>query len=81
MARINRSMIVSAVAPRASYHCVTRCTRQLHLLGGGSAGRPAESAEPDGLRKELLLARLEALVGAMAVDVSAFAIMDNHAAW
>ena len=46
----------------------------MHLL----AGEGGEAGEPETLRKELLLARLGTLVGVMAVEVIAFAIMDNH---
>ncbi|MBB6442611.1 hypothetical protein [Phycisphaera mikurensis] len=56
----------------------SRCTRQLAMLrkGGGEGG--AVFAEPDGLRKEMLLAKLETLTRVMAVQVVAFALMDNH---
>ncbi len=52
------------------YHVITRCTRQLHLLGGSDADR----AE----RKGLILRHLKRVATASAVGVAGFAIMDNH---
>ena len=70
MPRINRSRLIPAEAASVQ-HVTTRCTRQLHMLA-------AAEGEPEGLRKEILLARLEELVDQMAVEVLAFAFMDNH---
>ncbi|BAM05231.1 hypothetical protein PSMK_30720 [Phycisphaera mikurensis NBRC 102666] len=82
MARRTRSCLLPLGAPRFLVHCVARCTRQLHMLadagGGAASGGAAGCCEPAGLRKEILLARLEELVGVMAVEVIAFAVMDNH---
>ncbi len=75
MARINRSALLPPEGVSSEHHVISRCSRELHLLGGGGG---AETGEPDDLRKELLLAQLEKLVEQMAVVVIAFAIMENH---
>jgi REP element-mobilizing transposase RayT len=48
------------------YHCVSRCVRQAHLMGG------------DGDRKGWAEVRLEELSGIFAISVAGFGIMDNH---
>ena len=52
------------------YHVISRCNRQLHLLGG--------DAEERAKRKALLLEQLERLATHTAVGVAGFSIMDNH---
>ena len=52
------------------YHVISRCNRQLHLLGGDAQERAK--------RKALLLEQLERLATHAAVGVAGFSIMDNH---
>ncbi len=52
------------------YHVISRCNRQLHLLGGDPDARAD--------RKGLLLKQLERLATHTAVGVAGFSIMDNH---
>jgi len=52
------------------YHVISRCNRQLHLLGGDAQERAK--------RKALLLDQLERLATHTAVGVAGFSIMDNH---
>ena len=53
-----------------TYHVITRCTRQLHLLAG-------DEASPTG-RKDFLLNQLERVATFTAVGVAGFSVMDNH---
>jgi REP element-mobilizing transposase RayT len=49
------------------YHCVSRCVRRAFLL-----------ETHDDRRRDWIVARLRALCSAFAVDVVAFAVMNNH---
>ena len=70
MPRINCSRLIPAEVASVQ-HVTTRCTRQLHMLAHAEG-------EPEGLRKEILLSRIEELVEQMAVEILAIALMDNH---
>ena len=55
------------------YHCTARCVRRAYLCGRDSlTGKSFEH------RKEWAKHGLERLAGAFAVEISTFAIMDNH---
>jgi len=69
MARMNRRNLID-LSECSCYHVISRCTRQLHLLGTC----PASRAE----RKGLLLDQLERLATYTAVGVAGWAVMDNH---
>jgi len=69
MARMNRRSQIDLVEC-VCYHVISRCTRQLHLLGGDDDSHDA--------RKELLLRQLERLATYTAVGVAGFSVMDNH---
>ena len=69
MARMNRRNVVDLLEC-SCYHVISRCTRQLHLLGTCSLSR----AE----RKGLLLDQLERVATFTAVGVAGWAVMDNH---
>ncbi len=53
-----------------TYHVISRCNRQVRLLGDCSESRPK--------RKGVLLAQLERLARFTAVGVAGFSVMDNH---
>ncbi len=53
-----------------TYHVISRCNRQVRLLG--------DCAESRSRRKGVLLAQLERLARFTAVGVAGFAVMDNH---
>ena len=55
------------------YHCVTRCTRQLFLLGYD----PASESENLG-RWSFCESQLEFLAGVFAVDILDYALLSNH---
>ena len=69
MARLNRRNLVD-LSECSCYHVISRCTRQLHLLGSC----PSSRAE----RKGLLLNQLERVATFTAVGVAGWAVMDNH---
>ena len=69
MARMNRRNLVD-LSECSCYHVISRCTRQLQLLGSCTASR----AE----RKGLLLKQLERVANFTAVGVAGWAVMDNH---
>lgn len=69
MPRQNRSSQICLHECR-SYHVISRCTRQLHILGGDDAQRND--------RKAMLLRQLERVATFTAVGVAGFAVMDNH---
>ncbi|MEE9403569.1 MAG: hypothetical protein V3V20_01635 [Algisphaera sp.] len=69
MARMNRRNLID-LSECTCYHVISRCTRQLHLLGTDSASR----AE----RKGLLLQQLERLASFTAVGIAGWSVMDNH---
>lgn len=69
MARMNRRNLVD-LAECSCYHVISRCTRQLHLLG--------TCAESRAERKGLLLDQLKRLATFTAVGVAGWAVMDNH---
>lgn len=53
-----------------TYHVITRCTRQLFLLGSCDESREQ--------RKGVLLAQLQKLARFTAIGVGGFSVMDNH---
>ena len=56
-----------------AYHCMARCVRRAFLCGKDKlSGKSYEH------RKDWLRQGLERLAGSFAIDVSGFAIMDNH---
>ena len=55
------------------YHCMARCVRRAFLCG-----KDRLSGKDYSHRKEWVRAGLERLAGSFAVDISGFAIMDNH---
>ena len=69
MPRQNRSSQI-CLQECICYHVISRCARQLHLLGGDEATRDE--------RKAMLLEQLERVATFMAVGVAGFAVMDNH---
>ena len=69
MARMNRRNLID-LSECTCYHVISRCTRQLHLLGTD----PASRAE----RKGLLLKQLERLASFTAVGIAGWSVMDNH---
>jgi len=54
----------------STYHVITRCTRQLFLLGSCDASRQR--------RKGVLMGQLQRLSSFTAIGVSGFSVMDNH---
>ena len=75
IARRNRCEIVDPDLPQ-SWHVSNKCARSLFLLEPEATGEGEQ--EPEGHRKELLLARLEALVAIFSLEVIAFSVMGNH---
>ena len=55
------------------YHCMARCVRRAFLCG-----KDRLSGKDYTHRKEWVRAGLERLAGSFAVDISGFAILDNH---
>ena len=64
---ISRSRLVDTSVSRW-YHCVSRCVRRAHLMGGEAA--PG--------RKDWIENRLKELDQIFAVSVGGFSLMDNH---
>ena len=56
-----------------AYHCMARCVRRAFLFGKDDI--PGKSYEH---RKNWIRQGLERLAGSFAIDISGFAIMDNH---
>ena len=69
MARMNRRNLVD-LSECSCYHVISRCTRQLHLLG--------TCAESRAERKGMLLDQLGRLASFTAVGVAGWSVMDNH---
>ena len=55
------------------YHCMARCVRRAFLCG-----KDQLSGQNYSHRKEWVRTGLERLAGSFAIDISGFAIMDNH---
>ena len=55
------------------YHCMARCVRRAFLCG-----KDRLSGKDYSHRKEWVRSGLERLAGSFAIDISGFAIMDNH---
>lgn len=79
MSRPRRDRDVSLKVSK-TYHVTTKVTRSLHLLVPEEASDLPEGAvpeHPDG-RKNLLLDRVEVLLGSMGLELVAYCLMDNH---
>jgi putative transposase len=57
----------------AYYHCVNRCVRRAFLCG-----RDQETGQDYAHRKQWIVNKVKELASVYAIDVCAFAIMDNH---
>src|SRR5262245_46122393 len=55
------------------YHCITRCVRRAWLCGRG-----AVSGKDYSHRKDWLVQRWRELAGIFAIDIAAYAVLDNH---
>jgi hypothetical protein len=65
MTMARKSLVDSSVTPL--YHCISRCVRRAFLCGEGC-----------GHRKQWIEDRLRELAGIFAIDVCAYAVLDNH---
>ncbi len=65
MTMARKSLVDSAVTPY--YHCISRCVRRAFLCGEGCEHR-----------KQWVEDRLRELAGLFAIDVCAYAVLDNH---
>ena len=65
MTMARESLVDSAVTPY--YHCISRCVRGAFLCGAGCEHR-----------KQWVEERLRELAGIFALDVCAYAVLDNH---
>ena len=65
MTMARKSLVDSSVTPL--YHCISRCVRRAFLCGEGC-----------GHRKQWVEDRLRELAGIFAIDVCAYAVLDNH---
>jgi len=65
MTMARKALVDSSVTP--FYHCISRCVRRAFLCGDGCAHR-----------KQWVEDRLRELAGIFAIDVCAYAVMDNH---
>ena len=72
MAGAPRREIVAA-GEVGAYHCMARCVRRAYLCGKDKLTDKDFSHRKDWVRDSL-----ERLAGAFAIDISGFAIMDNH---
>ncbi len=65
MTMARRFLVDSSVTPY--YHCISRCVRRAFLCGEGHEDR-----------KQWIEDRLQELVGIFAIEVCAYAVLDNH---
>ncbi len=65
MTMARKTLVDSSVTP--FYHCISRCVRRAFLCGDGCEHR-----------KQWVEDRLKELAGIFAIDVCAYAVMDNH---
>ena len=65
MTMARKSLVDSSVTPL--YHCISRCVRRAFHCGEGC-----------GHRKQWIEDRLRELAGIFAIDVCAYAVLDNH---
>ena len=64
---------IVAAGESGAYHCTARCVRRAYLCGKDSL-----SGKDFDHRKDWVRTGFERLAGAFAIEVSAYAIMDNH---
>lgn len=72
MPRVNRREIFSETDIQA-FHVISRCVRRNHLCG-----QDRRSGRDYSHRREWIRSRLEELAGIFAVEVLAYALMENH---
>jgi len=72
MPRVNRREIFSETDIQA-FHVISRCVRRNHLCG-----HDRRSGRDYSHRREWIRSRLEELAGIFAVEVLAYALMENH---
>lgn len=70
MTRPRRQLI--AVEDTPYYHCVSRCVRRAYLCGSDEKGNCFEH------RRQWIVNRFKQLAGIFAIDVAAYAVMNNH---
>ncbi len=68
----SRKQLIS-LADTPNYHIVSRCVRRSWLCG-----KDPYNGKDYSYRRDWIIERLELLVTAFAIDISAYAIMSNH---